>query len=520
METTVPRAGSVVRNTMYLSGALVVQKLISFVYFTLIARITGFEVTGEYSFALAFAGLFSLIADFGYAPVLIREIARKPEDTRRILGATLVTKLVLLPLAFAVMLIVFFRADAYVGILGIDRLELSLVVVAGVIMLLDSITTTLYGVMRGFQRLEYEALGSVLNKVLVVSVGLFGMWLGLGTLFLLLAILLGSVFNIMYAIWQLRARFGYWPSFSTDTQTLVRLFRYALPFALTAFFVNVYANFDTIYLRIMGGTGPTGWYNVAYKLTFALQFIPAAFAASLFPAMSQYYVSAREKLAALFENSMYYLMLIVIPLAAGLYVLADVLIPFIYKEGFSASVLPFRILMGALPVVFLNYPVGYILNACNKQGVNSINQGVATLVNVLMNLALIPAMTFNGAAYATLVSSWVLFLMGLFWVRTVTPYSSRVLWIGFAKVITATGAMALAMYLLKNTMLSAANSLSEFIGITTRLGVLASGGGYLIGMSCVGVVVYLGVIIGLGGIRKSDIAHLGAMVRRKLGQVL
>ena len=62
-------------------------------------------------------------------------------------------------------------------------------------------------------------------------------------------------------------------------------------FALAAIFAKIYAYMDTFLIKIFLGDEEVGFYSVAYKITFALQFIPLAFVAALYPAFSNYSAS-------------------------------------------------------------------------------------------------------------------------------------------------------------------------------------------------------------------------------------
>jgi len=73
---------SVAHNTIWLTGSLVAQKVLSFVYFAIIARQLGVEETGLYVFALAFTALFGIFADFGLTPVVIREVAKERDHSQ------------------------------------------------------------------------------------------------------------------------------------------------------------------------------------------------------------------------------------------------------------------------------------------------------------------------------------------------------------------------------------------------------------------------------------------------------
>ena len=67
---------SVLSNTAYLVLAFIGQKFLSFVYFTLIARLFGVQTTGEYIFALSYTSLIAVFIDIGFSPYIIRETSR------------------------------------------------------------------------------------------------------------------------------------------------------------------------------------------------------------------------------------------------------------------------------------------------------------------------------------------------------------------------------------------------------------------------------------------------------------
>ena len=68
----------VAKNTFFLTGALVVQKVLSFWYFWYLSSHLEKTTLGTYLFALSFVTLFGGATDLGLTPILIRETARDP----------------------------------------------------------------------------------------------------------------------------------------------------------------------------------------------------------------------------------------------------------------------------------------------------------------------------------------------------------------------------------------------------------------------------------------------------------
>jgi O-antigen/teichoic acid export membrane protein len=239
-----------------------------------------------------------------------------------------------------------------------------------------------------------------------------------------------------------------------NMQIIKPFLKIALPFAITAIFVKMYTYTDRFMLLKIAGQGAVGWYVTAHKLTYALEFIPSAFSASIFPAMSAFYISSKEKLSKTFETAMKYLMILAIPISVGAIILADTLILKVYGHAYETSIIPLRILIAGLLVVFCNFPVGALLNACNKQVVNTVNMGITVAVNIVLNVYFIvmKGYSFKGAAVAALVSGILLFILGLRWVGKIAPYNKRSLLMVFIKTALASAIMGAALLYLKNSV--------------------------------------------------------------------
>ena len=74
---------NIVQNTAFLTAALILQKVIAYIFFLALARLLGASGTGEYVAAFSLTGLFSVFVDLGLSNVLVREIARAPHEAHR-----------------------------------------------------------------------------------------------------------------------------------------------------------------------------------------------------------------------------------------------------------------------------------------------------------------------------------------------------------------------------------------------------------------------------------------------------
>jgi O-antigen/teichoic acid export membrane protein len=101
----VTSARTIAQNTTYLTMALIIQKVIAFFFFLMIARRLGGAGTGEYVSAFAFSSFFGVLVDLGLGSVITREIARYPSRSEHYLRATIGAKLFLSVGVFVLLLV-------------------------------------------------------------------------------------------------------------------------------------------------------------------------------------------------------------------------------------------------------------------------------------------------------------------------------------------------------------------------------------------------------------------------------
>lgn len=405
------------KNTTYLTVASIGQKIVAFVYFALIARIVGVEWTGTYFLALSVVVMIGVLADFGLTPVLVREIAKNPERKQSLLSSVLGIKVVFSIIAAIVVVIV---ANAF----GYDETTRLLMYVAIAVMILDTIHLTLYGAFRGLHILKYESIGIFVGMVITMLVGVASLLIEPNLTILIVALICGSTWNVLYVGNRLVSR-GIRPwKLSWSSSTTKKLLGIALPFALAAIFVKIYSTVDTMLLAHYIDEAAVGLYSIAYKLTYAFQFLPLAFVAALYPAFSSL-ISKKDSrgLMKTFEQSMWYMLIIAVPVVLGLFSTADLVVPLVYGSDFIGSILPLQALVFVLLFIFADYPLGSLLNADDRQVTKTVIVGLTMVVNIIANLVLIPMYGVLGASIAALISFAFLFVVSFIAIQKTLKYT-------------------------------------------------------------------------------------------------
>lgn len=409
---------AIAKNAAWLMMATTGQKLIAFFAFTAAARIVGRDVTGEYFFAIAVTSTFVILSDLGLTPVVIRAIASGAEEWRRFLGAAFRLKVGMIPIAVVAALGYVVITGALGG--GIAPVILLTTAIACLAMGADAVQLLLYGALRGLQRLQYEAVGMITGQVLTATVAISAALAGWGAPGLALALFAASGWNVAWALFQTRRNRV--TSLKPRRADFVALARQAVPFALAGLFVKVYSYLDTLMLERFYGTDAVGTYSVPYKITYAFQFIPLVFTAALYPALSSVYANGdRDGLKRVFAGSLRLMVVVGAPLAAGLSAIAPWFIPLVYGNDFLPSVPVLTVLPWVLLPIFLDFPVGSLLNATHRAHLKTGAMGATMVLNAALNLLLVPRMGPVGAAWAAVGSFWFLLVMGLWFSRSDMP---------------------------------------------------------------------------------------------------
>jgi O-antigen/teichoic acid export membrane protein len=203
-------------------------------------------------------------------------------------------------------------------------------------------------------------------------------------------------------------------------------------------------------LQRLHGSVDVGEYAVAYKLTYALQFLPLAFVAALYPGMSNAAQNDRAALPGILKGSLRLMMIVSVPLTALLSSLAYIIIPLVYGAQFIGSIAPLIVLPWVLIPIFLDFPIGSLLNATHRAGQKTAAMGITMVVNVIANALLIPTMGPAGAAWAGVISFVILFALGWWFARSDidSPWLARLV----AQGLGAAGSTWFAVYFLTPVM--------------------------------------------------------------------
>ena len=395
-------AQRLVKNTSVLMVSQILGYVLAFFYSIYSARYLGVEGFGVLSAALAFAGIFSILTDLGLSNLTVREVARDHKLAGKYLSNAFALK-ILLSIATFILI-------AAIGYLSGYPSEKSYVLYFITLsLILNSFGNIFNAIFQAYEKMEYQSVTQILNNVLMFV----GIFLAIGyqmnivafAFVYFMASAVSLILTILICLWKFIL-----PKIEFDFPFWKAMLKEALPIAVSGIFALIAFRVDMVMLEIIKGSVAVGWYSAAYRLMEALLFFPSMYTLSVYPLLSKFYVDSHESLKISYYKSFKYLTIISLPIVAATTLLAPDIILLIYQSSYSESIIALQILIWALPFIFLSYVLGSTIVSVNKQVEVVKITFITMIINIGLNLVLIPLWGFVGAACVTVITEIVLFL--------------------------------------------------------------------------------------------------------------
>lgn len=461
------RLGSrAVLNSTLVLAARTVSRLVALVVVIQLANHLGADRYGRYTTYIAYSSLIGVLVDLGLSTLYTREAARAPARLSDFLATVMSGKVALAVLASVVLAI------------ALSLVGLGYVIVPGAaLLILTTYANLLRNTFYARGRLEFEAIAILCETVIQAGSIVAGAHLGQ---------------DVPYFVWAYAASYGFTCAFclvviplfglgrirlAFDAALFRQWLRLALPFAVGFFLTNLYFRADIPILQHFRPFKEVGWYTFAYKPFEALQFVPLAIQAVVYPVLGVYHREGGTRLGLTYERFFKLLVVLGWPLTVGTFVLVRP-VGRLFRL-FPESEPSLRILSIAIVFLFVNSAFTAMLYAIDRQDLFAWTTGIAVVVNVGLNLALIPLYGYLAASATTVVTEIAFSIAGAAFVAR----RHRLPWLRLSwRTLLAGLVMGVVVYLLSN----------RSIAISAPVGGL----------------VYLGALFALRAVDRDEVAML------------
>lgn len=376
--------------------------LVFFVYMSYVLKERGM---GQYNFISSFVVLWFIISDFGAGGFLYREWSKGLTDQKIIekdFNLVFTMRLIVALLIF----IPFFFINWFINKDIIVSLVLYYIAVflSLTINLADSYLMSINNFKLGSIRIFIEKLG-----IIIIGGILLFFFKSVEVVFI--AIIIAQLISIYY-YFSGRFPFGLYVTF--DYKRIKELIISGLPFVFIGLFVSLYSRIDIVMLKFMKDFESVGWYGTAYKIYDVASIFPAVlFLPAVFPVLSrinQY--ESKEKLKDFFNRLLRILFCFSLLISIFLIFTAPLIITAFFPASFLPSVLAVRILILTLILASFSLLFYNLLIIQNKEKLSLKIIIISCIINVILNIVLIPKYSLYGAAWATVIAEFAnLFLL-------------------------------------------------------------------------------------------------------------
>ena len=386
----------VARNTLVLVSLRVLMPALAVGLVLMLSRYLGVEGLGRYTLAFSFLYLFNAIAPLGLGAIITRDGARN----RATLERTLANAFALGTIA-SVVLMLAMAGLAYV--FDYDTNTRTAIVILSLALVPCTIGQFQDSAFIALERMDFLAIGTFVEYVIKVGGGALALWFGYDLNAVLLLAVIGRAVGCVISA-NLLKRLNLPMRFALDRETVNELLKLAPTFLLIGIFATLYWRIDIFMLSKLQPVEQVGYYGAAWRILELAMILPQSLCLALYPQISASAISDLDQLRKIGRSAMRYLFAISIPAAIGVTLLAEPILQLLYGPAFRSAANTLGILILTLvPYGIVRYHA-YVLVGANHQRVDLILNIAMSVLNVVLNLILIPRYGYIGAAIATFVS--------------------------------------------------------------------------------------------------------------------
>jgi len=395
---------NIIKNTTWLIVAEVFNRGVVFILMAFTAKYLGVVDFGKLSSALAFVGIFSILTDFGMSTLFIKDVSKNNDIKDNYFSHIIILKifLSLLFLGLLFLIINYFHYENKYSIV---------IYLSYIYTIILSFITFLRALFKSAENMKLDAISSIISGTILFVLIYVIIYLKFSLYILLIGYISASLIGLIITVLVLR-KIHIFKIVNISRKVLKDILKLSSPFVLSTLCVYVYYYADQILLFNIKGALPTGIYSAAYRILTLLIAPISLFLITLLPIFSKnFYNNTISDVARnIIKHNVKYIFIVSSLIFIFLFVFATKIIILIYGRDYISASLIFRLLLISW-FILVNYSVPVIgLQAFNQQNTYLKITFIGAIINVMLNLILIPRYSSVGAAITTIITE---FLVGV-----------------------------------------------------------------------------------------------------------
>ncbi len=390
----------IAKNTVLIFLSQILYYILTFFTVIYTARYLGAEGFGILSLALSITSIFAMFIDMGLSTFMIREVSRDKTVADKYIPNVALMRLILSLITILLIVLI-------VNVINYEEIVKIVIYILTISVIINGISSIFNYVFQANEKMEYLAVNTIILSITMLLGTLIGVYYELEILYFAYLYVISNclvfTFITLAYLWKFNLT-----KIKIEWSIWKPTLKEAWPFGVAAMSGFLYTYIDSILLSIFQTTAVVGWYSAAYRLMLVVLFVPNALNTVIFPVMSPLFKSSTESLRSINERYLKYMVIVGIPLGFGTTFLAEKIILLVYGAGFANSIIILQILIWTMVFTFIGASFVQVLQSINKQLIITKIAIICLIINVILNLILIPLYSYVGASIATVLTEIIL----------------------------------------------------------------------------------------------------------------
>ena len=402
------------KSSMIVFVGLFLSKLFTYGYKIIVARWFSPEVYGVFSLSIMVLSLFVAIFSFGFSEGLVRFIPlyRNKENSSKIGYLYKTVMIIMITSGIISGFLLYFLAEFIsVNLFHSSDLIIYLKVFAFLIpfYLLANIFLS---IIQGYEKISsYSFISNILQNFVKIFFLVFFIFIGLKNGAIIFSTFLGifSMFLVGYIICRYKVSdllLKY--EFKDDVKKDIRkeFISYSWPILFLGVAIFIFSWTDSFFIGYFMDPFSVGLYNAAFTVAALMGFVPELFRQLFLPLITREYSNKNiEVINELSKQSAKWILMLNLPVFFILFTYPGLIVNVLFGAEYISSYNALRIL--AISGIFTSFSL-LLTNMILMTGKSKVilsNLLVFSLMNIILNIFLVPLYGINGAALSTTLTS-------------------------------------------------------------------------------------------------------------------
>ncbi len=369
------------RNISVLMLASVVSKGALYIWQITLSVLLGPTEYGIYGTIGGMMVTAASVASFGLGLIVIRDVAREPEKAGKYWTAMIFTQTIL-------------ALFAYVGMngfaIGYSETLRAFAALAGINLFIDLFGNMGYDLLLAQERMAATSLVEIAHIFLRIGLALLALSAGWGLLGVYVAAVISGILRSLVLV-ALNLRAGVRPQFPFDRTVAKPLIINSAPLALSAFLTLAYNHSDKLLTSGILSETITGYLTAAFVINFGLiELISVSVLVAAYPLLSRYYDEGRNPFFGfMIEKLALYTVLVGVPMALSISILADKIIVPLLGEAYEPSAGILRLLIWYTAITIFGNVINQGMLIQNRQRRLLLIRAASLGLNIILTAVLL-----------------------------------------------------------------------------------------------------------------------------------